>query len=196
MQPDGIQELTAKRLDQLVLSDLRDLATFARTRLRGLPPSAISAEDAVQKTLLHVIRGTQRATPPRRPTSQQVRDKAAFMKYMKSAITNVIAGAERKQAVLPIHEPLFSVDATQNEQPLGLVASLSPENSITLQDLKREVFSRLRTYAPPRLLPIINQWERTFFWTNQMPRLGPRGHRTQVRMLAMQVLKEIDEKLG
>jgi len=56
MQLNGIQALTARRLEQLTASDLRNLATFAKSRLLGLPQNLISAEDVVQKTLLHIIR--------------------------------------------------------------------------------------------------------------------------------------------
>lgn len=192
---NGIQDLTAKRLEQLAPSDLRDLATFAKGRLHVLPQSFISADDAVQKTLLHIIRGAQRTTPPRRPTIGQVQDKAAFLKYVKSGISAVIASAERKRALMPVHEPILEVDSAMEGERLYAIAQIDPENSATLRDLKNEIFSRLRRYAPPRLLPTINEWERTFFWTNRMPRQGSRSRRTQVRMLSMQVLKEMDENL-
>jgi hypothetical protein len=194
---NGIQSLTATRLEQLTLRDLQSLATFAQRRLQGIPESFISAEDVVQKTLLHVIGGAQESTPRRRPTRHQVQSKATFMKYMTSAIGTVIARAERKRALLPIHEPLPLVNGGSEGEPVSsLEANISPEDSASLQDLKTEIFSRLRRYAPPRLLPTINEWERTFFWTNQMPRQGSRSRRIQVRMLAMQVLKEIDENLA
>jgi hypothetical protein len=196
MQLNGIQALTARRLEQLTASDLRNLATFAKSRLLGLPQNLISAEDVVQKTLLHIIRGAQRAIPRRRPTKGEVGNKAAFLQYMRSAIAAVIARAQRKLALLPIHEPLFMADGAAVNKPILLLATnVYPENSASLQDLKREIFVRLRRHASPRLLPTINEWERTFFWTNQMPRQGSRSHRRQVRMLAMLVLKEINERL-
>jgi len=115
---------------------------------------------------------------------------------MRSAIAAVIARAQRKLALLPIHEPLFMADGAAVNKPILLLATnVYPENSASLQDLKREIFVRLRRHASPRLLPTINEWERTFFWTNQMPRQGSRSHRRQVRMLAMLVLKEINERL-
>jgi hypothetical protein len=109
----------------------------------------------------------------------------------------VIARAERKRAQLPIHEPLPAANGGVEDEPfLSLAANVPPENSASLQDLKKEIFLRLRRHAPPRLLPTINEWERTFFWTHYMPRQSTRSHRRQVRMLAMQVLKDINENLA
>ena len=62
-------------------------------------------------------------------------------------------------------------------------------------DLKKELFKRLRERASRQLVPVIDEWEKTFFWANHVPCRRKRDYVRQVRMLAMRILKELAEDL-
>jgi hypothetical protein len=77
-----------------------------------------------------------------------------------------------------------------------LAAIPGAEENLDMVDLKNELFARLRAIAPSRLLPSIDEWEKTFFWASKIPFKKSRDFRKQVRRLAMQVLKEIAADLS
>ena len=56
----------------------------------GLPRTRVAAEDVVQKALLAIVRGTRKGGEGRRPPREAVRNKDAFLHYVRSAINSVV----------------------------------------------------------------------------------------------------------
>lgn len=194
---DQVRALTLDLLNQLTTEDLRHLAEFAERRLGSLPRSRVSPEDPVQKALLSIIMGVAGNGLGRRPTSENVQSKAAFLHYVRSAINSVVEAMRRSRELLYFHE---SIHETQNREEghttIVLPSAAEADADVNMIDLKRELFKRLRKIAPRKLLPVIDEWERTFFWASHVPCRRKRDHVRQVRFLAMRVLKELSEDLG
>ena len=192
-----VRALTTQQLNQLTQTDLNKLAEFAERRMGGLPLARVSAEDVVQKALLAIIRGTKKGGQGRRPPREAVRNKDAFLHYVRSAINSVVEATRRPRELHFIHEAIDRpMDPESHERVIVPAALPSPDTDPAMVDLKQELFSRLRKMAPARLLPTIAEWEKTFFWATQVPVGKDRHHRDQVRLLAMRVLQQIVRDLG
>jgi len=191
---DQIRALTIEQLHQLTAADLNRLAGFAERRLGWLPRSRFSGEDAVQKALLSLIRGTRNGNSGRRPKMEHVRTKGAFLHYIRSATNSVIEGTRRNRELLFIHESIHRTwDGEEEQTTVVLAAGTEPDADASLVDLKREFFLRLHRKAPPKLLPDIDEWEKSFFWADHVPYHRVRDHSRQVRVLAKRVLKDLAE---
>jgi hypothetical protein len=189
--------LTIKRLNQLTAADLNEFTSFAERRLGWVPRSSIAAEDVVQKALHSILRGTRKGKSGRRPTIGEVRTKQAFLFYIRSAINSVVEATQRKPEFLFIHESIhLTRDAEEKGTRIVLTALCEPDGDACMVDLKTELFLRLRKQAPSRLMPTIDEWEKTFFWASHVPSPQEKDHARQVRVLAMRVLKGIAEDLS
>ena len=193
---DKIKALTIQYLDQLTNDDLQALARFAKRRLDWVPRSQLSAEDAVHKALHSIICGTWEFQEARRPREENLRTKGAFLHYVRSSINSVIDAAKRKRELWVIHETIHREKEEEEHTTIILAAIPGAEENLDMVDLKNELFARLRAIAPSRLLPSIDEWEKTFFWASKIPFKKSRDYRPQVRRLAMQVLKEIAADLS
>jgi DNA-directed RNA polymerase specialized sigma24 family protein len=183
-----VRALTTQQLNQLTQTDLNKLAEFAERRMGGLPRTRVAAEDVVQKALLAIIRGTGKGGQGRRPPREAVRNKDAFLHYVRSAINSVVEATRRPQELRFIHETIDrQMDPESHERVIVPAALPSPDTDPAMVDLKQELFSRLREIA---------EWEKTFFWETQVPVGKDRHHRDQVRLLAMRVLRQIARDLG
>lgn len=191
-----IQALTIQYLNQLTNDDLHDLAKFADRRLDWVPRSQISPEDAVHKALHSIIRGTLKFKEARRPRMENLRTKGSFLHYVRSSINSVIEAAKRKRELWAIHESIHREKEEDENMTVVMAAIPGAEEDTNMVDLKNELFARLRAIAPSRLIPSIDEWEETFFWTSNIPFKRKRDYRFQVRRLAMRVLKEIGEDLS
>ena len=192
-----VRALTTQQLNQLTQTDLNKLAEFAERRMGGLPRARVAAEDVVQKALLAILRGTRKGGEGRRPPREAVRNKDAFLHYVRSAINSVVEAMRRPRELRFIHETIDrQMDPESHERVIVPAALPSPDTDPAMVDLKQELFSRLRKMAPARLLPTIAEWEKTFFWETQVPVRKDRHHRDQVRLLAMRVLRQIARDLG
>ncbi len=187
-----IRALTIEHLNQLTADDLRHLAEFAERRLGSLPRSQFSAEDAVQKALLAILVGTTKTGSGRRPKALHVQTKAAFLHYVRSAINSVIEGLGRNRELLYIHESIHEKeDSEERRTTVVLTSTVQADSDALMVDLKRELFKRLRKDASRALLPVIAEWEKTFFWASHVPCRRKRDYVRQVRMLAMRILREL-----
>jgi DNA-directed RNA polymerase specialized sigma24 family protein len=192
-----VRALTTQQLNQLTQTDLNKLEDFAERRMGGLPRARVAAEDVVQKALLAIIRGTRKGGGGRRPPGEAVRNKDAFLHYVRSAINSVVEATRRPRELRFIHETIDRpMDPESHERVIVPAALPSPDTDPAMLDLKQELFSRLRKMASARLLPTIAEWEKTFFWATQVPVRKDRHHRDQVRLLAMRVLRQIERDLG
>ena len=103
------------------------LAGFAERRLGWLPRSRFSGEDAVQKALLSLIRGTRNGNSGRRPKMEHVRTKGAFLHYIRSATNSVIEGTRRNRELLFIHESIHRTwDGEEEQTTVVLAAGTEP----------------------------------------------------------------------
>ena len=191
-----IQALTLKHLNQLTQQDLRTLAEYADRRLARLL-GHFSAEDAVQKALLSIIRGAQKSGKGRLPHMESLRTKTEFLHYVRSAINSVVEAMKRTRELSFIHEIIYREKDPEDEGKSTVLTALpSPDQDSSLVDLKNELFARLRKVAAAELRPTIDEWERTFFWASMVPVRRNREYQRRVRKLAKRVLKRIATDLG
>jgi hypothetical protein len=190
-----IRALTLEHLNQLTTEDLRRLAGFAERRLGSLPRGRFSADDAVQTALLSILLGTVQAGSGRRPNVEHVQAKGPFLHYVRSAINSVIQGQGRNRELLYIHESIHEKNVEERRTAIVLTSAAEPDADASMVDLKNELFKRLRERATRQLVPVIDEWEKTFFWASHVPCRRKRDFVRQVRMLAMRALKELAEDL-
>lgn len=187
-----VEALTTKQLNLLNAPDLKRLANYADRRMDWLPRAHFSAEDVVQKALHAIVRGTKKGGDGRRPKIQNVQTKEAFLFYVQSAINSVVEAMKRKRELLFFHETIYrEKDVEEEHRTIVLTAMVNPDEDADMVDLKTELFARLRKIAPSKLLPTIEEWERTFFWATQVPFKKKARYRLEVRKLAVRVLKDI-----
>jgi hypothetical protein len=189
-------EQTLELLNQITMEDLRQLAEFASRRFGSIPQSVFSAEDAVQKALLSILVGTTDQVSGRRPNPEHLHTKTEFMHYVRSVINSVVEGFGRHREVLYMHESIHEMaDSEGRQNPVVLTSAPQPDADPGMIDLKKELFERLHMTAPRELLPVISEWERTFFWASRVPCRRKRDYVRQVRMLAKVILKNLAEDL-
>jgi len=191
-----IRTLTIGYLQELTLEDIKSLAAFADRRLGSLPRRHYSPEDFVQKTLLAILLGTTNHEVGRRPKAQHLRTKATFLHYVRSALNSVIEGSGRERELCYRHESIQGeADSDETHATLEITSKMEADSDARMIDLKRELFSRLRKNASRELLPVIEEWERTFYWASNVPCRHKREYVRRVRILAMRILKELAEDL-
>lgn len=191
-----ISSLTIRYLEELTLEDIKSLGAFADHRLGSLPRSQLSAEDVVQKTLLAILLGTTHSQVGRRPKFRHLQTKATFLHYVRSAINSVIEAFGRSQELRHKHKPIQTeTDWEESHASPVLTSTVEADADAQMVDLKRELFRRLRKNASRELLPVIDEWERTFFWAIHVPCRRKREYVRRVRKLAMGILKELAEDL-
>jgi len=194
---DQLRALTTQQLNLLTNTDLNNLTDFAERRMGRMPRTRISAEDVVQKALQGILRGTKKGESGRRPKKAELSSKEHFLHYIRSAINSVIEATQRKLELRFDHQSIHPTKSADEPQTQVVLQALSdPDQDVSLVDLKRELFLRLRKQAPAKLFSTINEWEKTFFWEKQVPGGPIRRHRQLVRLLAMQVLKDMAEDFG
>lgn len=187
---------TLEFLNQITVEDLRQLAEFANRRFGSFPQCQFSAEDAVQKALFSILVGTRKPGSGRRPNPEHVQTKNAFLHYVRSVINSVIEAFGRHRELLYLHESIHEAeDSEERHAAIVLTSAPQPDADAGMLDLKKELFRRLRGTAPRELLPVISEWERTFFWASHVPCRRKREYVRQVRMLATLILKQLGENL-
>lgn len=181
--------LCEARLGEFTRADSADLAEFAECRLivNGISPT--NGEDVTQRALQLVLQGLESDQGGRRPRLVDLTDKSAFMNYLRGIISSLVYGMTHKSG--------FGADCTFNEddeEQTDLVhdqgaGAKTPE----WNDLRDQMFPRLRARAPSRLHPTINAWEAVFTQADRIPApMGP-DHAREVRNLARTVLTELGE---
>lgn len=187
-----LRALTIQHLQSLTSEDLKQLTRFAERRMGAFPRAGSTAEDAVQKAIAAIVRGTEKSDEGRRPRSVDLKSKSTFMHFARSAINSVIEALNRKRELLFIHESVHnSGEMYEAHRTVILAAPPTAESDVNMIDLKRELFIRLRQEAPKRLTALIDEWEASFLWESKLPIHHNRRHRQQLQQLASKVLKEI-----
>jgi hypothetical protein len=108
----------------------------------------------------------------------------------------VIESLGRNRELLYTHESIHETPESDERHTTILLASAAaPDGDAAMVDLRTELFKRLRKIASRELLPVIDEWEKTFCWASHVPCRRKRDHVRQVRMLTMRVLNELAEDL-
>ncbi len=187
-----IASQTLALLSQITPEDLRLLTEFADRRFGTVPQRQFSADDAVQKALFSILLGTSKTGSGRRPNPEHLETKSAFLHYVRSVINSVVEAFGRPRELTYIHDSIHeSEDSEERHTGIVLTSAPQPDADPGMVDLKRELFQRLHTIAPRELLPVISEWERTFFWASHVPCRRKRDYVRQVRMLAKMILKKL-----
>jgi len=117
--------------------------------------------------------------------------------YIRSAVNSIIEAAKRDRALYVIHETVELAHDIEGQETLVVLTAPTPvTEDVAWLDLKKELFARMRRFAPPNLLRKIDEWEKSFLWDMELPAWKNRAHRDQIRSLAMQVLKHIAKDFG
>ncbi len=183
-------ELTAlceTRLREFTAADSADLSEFAECRLivNGISPT--NGEDVTQRALQLVLQGLETDKGGRRPRLVDLTDKSAFLNYLRGVISSVVYGMTRKSG--------FGADCTFDEDDEELNEfvhdSGTGARTLELNDLRDQLFPRLRARAPKRLLPTLEAWEPVFTQSDRIPARGQRSYVREIRALTKDVLSEI-----
>jgi hypothetical protein len=106
---------------------------------------------------------------------------------MRGVISSLVYAMTRKRRFHVGHEKWDENIASHN------TGQRSPANQAALQDLSEQLFPRLRSRAPQRLMPTIAAWESIFLESDRIPARGHRKYVREVRDLAQRVLTELGD---
>jgi len=177
--------LCGARLGEITEADCASLTEFAECRLAtvGAPPAW--GEDVTQRAFQNILIGMETDQGGRKPRLMDLNDKPAFLNYMRGVISSLVYSMTRKRR--------FHVGNEQWDDNIasGEVRGASPANQVALRDFGEQLFPRLRSRAPRRLLPTIAAWEAVFLESDRIPARGHRKYVREVRDLAQTVLEEL-----
>jgi len=184
-------ELTAlceTRLRDFTRADSADLTEFAECRLvvHGISPS--NGEDVTQRALQLVLQGLETDRGGRRPRLVDLESKPAFLNYLRGIISSLIHGMTVKSGFGAETELR---DDNRNKPLAAQDDAGSAIARLELNDLRDQLFPRLRARAPKRLQPTIDAWEAVFPDSDRIPAPSRREYASEVRNLAQAVLSEI-----
>ena len=141
-----------------------------------------------QRALQLVLQGLETDQGGRRPRLVDLDNKPEFLNYLRGIISSLIYGMTRKSgfgAECMLHEDDEERAALMNDG--GASAQDAEWN-----DLRDQLFPRLRAQAPKRLLPTIDAWEAVFIHSDRIPAPKKRKYAWEIRNLAQKVLSEVD----
>ena len=180
--------LCEARLGEITEADCADLTDFAERRLvaAGAPPSC--GEDVTHRAFHAVLMGLETDQGGRKPRLVDINDKPAFLNYLRGIISSLVYAMTRKRRHYHVkHEKWDDNIAVPN------AVAHSPAKEAALRDLGEQLFPRLRSQAPRRLLPTIAAWESVFLESDRIPARGHRKYVREVRDLAKRVLTELGD---
>ena len=186
--PDNpeITTLCETRLNEITETDTNDLTEFAECRLVALGASPSHGEDVSQRALLLILQGLGTGQGGRRPRLEDLRDKPAFLNYVRGAISSIVHGMTTKSDFKAQQPP------RDDDAPALDAADDSPAEHAELADLRDQIFTRLRKRAQPHLQQTIDAWEAVFTESDRIPTPGSRKSAHEVRLLAKDILSQID----
>lgn len=181
----GFALLWQTRLAEITADDRAALLQFAECLLVERGISSSYGDDITQRAFEAVLVGLRGSEGGRKPRRTDVSTKPAFMNYMRGIIASLVYALTQRKEIRKWHQPWSdNMAPTWNDQ-------LTPANLAELQDLRQQLFPRLRARAPKRLLRTIDAWEAVFLHTERIPARGHRKYVCEVRALAQQVLVEL-----
>jgi hypothetical protein len=157
--------------------------------------SSGDGEDIVQFALGAVVQGLESDQLGRRPRPKDVGDKESFFLYLEGIIVSRIQCETKSRRIKAYHRHSpIAEERDPDDRDQGMVVA-SPTRTASeqaaLDDLQQELFMRLRERAPQRLRPTLDEWEKVFQESDEIPTPTFRKSRVQLRSLAREVLKEI-----
>jgi hypothetical protein len=174
------------RLGEISQTDITNLTEFAERRLvaMGLNPS--DGEDVCQLALTAILRGLESDQGGRVPRLMDLENKDTFLNFVRGAISSIIFSMSRTERFSPIVESL-------NENITGK-EGLSPlihAELVEMNDLKDQLFPRLRARAPKRLQRTIDAWESVFTESDRIPAPVHRKYIKEIKSLAREIVMEL-----
>ena len=161
------------RLSEIREAEIAALTEFAEWRLLRLGRSSDEGRDIVQSAFLAVVLGLESEDAGRRPRDEDIIDKAAFEKYLRSVIFSLVQCQTKTRHIKAYHAHYpIAEGADGDEADRGVVlASPTPTAAerAAWNDLQRQFFSTLRGRAPQRLQRTIDAWERVCEDTDRIP---------------------------
>jgi hypothetical protein len=177
--------LCETRLREITKVDSADLTEFAECRLIVLGVSPSSGEDLTQRAFQQVLQGLETDQGGRQPRLVDVANKPAFLNYLRGVISSLVYGMTTKCGFRAEHRQW------DDEMPAPGGTGNAPAKDVELNDIRNQLFPRLRALAPSRLLPTIAAWESVFEHTDRIPTRGKRANGREVKNLAKKVLSEL-----
>lgn len=184
-QPE-LKALCETRLNEFTRADSADLTEFAECRLMVHGASPTLGEDMTQRALQQVLQGLETDQGGRRPRLVDLVNKPAFLNYLRGVISSLVFGMTSKRGFTAGCMPGYDDNIVRPNDDGGAAVK-----DAELNDLRDQLFPRLRARAPKRLLPTIDAWESVFTHSDRIPAPGQRTYVREVRDLAKEVLSEI-----
>lgn len=141
-----------------------------------------------QRAFQQVLQGLEMDQGGRNPRLVDLQNKPAFLNYLRGIISSLVSAMVTKsgfgaECLLRDEEQEKINESTDD----GGAAARESE----VQDLRNQLFPRLRARARKRLLPTINAWESVFAHSDRIPAPGQRSYVREVRDLAKEVISEL-----
>jgi hypothetical protein len=174
------QKLCQARIDAITEAEYRSLWRFADDRLTciGLPPT--DALDMVNQAIYLVEQGMLNGDG-RKPTRKDVVSEKAFHDYMTGTINSLINAESRKRK----HRGTLTDAEWENLQGKSELAC----EQACRNDIKAQLFVKLRQEAAPHLHPTIDAYEQIFDHCDRIPTVnGKRKYAHEVRRMARKIV--------
>lgn len=179
-------------LNTLAPPDFSALRKHAAYRLERVGLDFQIAEDLVQDAMVAVLMGTDRRNKGRHPVRRDLLTKATFMLYLQRVLNSLVEAKFRGREPAGLHTQMFTEDETGDCHCIQISAPPSLAGDAARQDFFREFFRMLRLRAPKHLGPLVNAWEAEYPTAQRIPLAnGWRRHRSELREVARQVLREL-----
>ena len=165
-----------------------DLILFSRRRLAHYGMSndlENEANDLLQQAICVVLKGID-GKDGRKPSDEDVESKEAFQNYMRGVINSIVEGWART----------YHRERRYSHQSMDAIQEFFADvkhNQIEYQDLKEQLFTRLRRQIPGRLLQTVEAWERAP--DGNIPCVVSRKHVCAVRKMAQQIARELERQV-
>ena len=141
------------------------------------------ANDLFQQAIYAVLKGLD-GKEGRKPNPQDVENEVSFQNYLRGVINSIAEGWARTYHREHKNEHC-SLDLIQES-----IADV-PDGHIEYQDLKIQLFSRLRRQVPARLLSTVDAWEKAP--DGRIPCVVSRKHVGAVRRIAQQIARDLEK---
>lgn len=174
------------RLNELSQSDITNLTEFAERTLAGKGLNPAAGEDVTQRSLALILQGLESDQSGRVPRLMDTENMDAFRNYVRGVISSVVEAMSRKREFRIEHNPLRNeVDLPDDR------TNLTPAQIAEWNDLRDQLFQRLRDRAPQSLKATINAWESVFVESDRIPGEGHPRNVGKVKELAKKIVAEL-----
>jgi len=180
-----LSRLCEIRLNEITKADYASLEEFAECRFVTLRVSPSYAEEVTQGAFQQVLQGLETDQGGRKPRLEDLFSKPAFLNYLRGVITSIIYGMVTKCGFRMAHKAWHDEILT----PGG--GGVSPAKDAELNDLRDQLFRRLRAHAPRRWLRSIDEWESVFAYCDRIPSKGHRKYAGEIKRQARKVISDL-----